>query len=151
MPSRQRQTADAIATAFNTMDIATIISLRSPTCLRQILPASLAYPPQTNAQYEAQLQAMSSIFSAFKITVDDVIEDVEQRKIAMFVRAEGQTPIGVYNNQYVWRMEFDEAGEKVDMWTEFVDVGMVRDFYPRLVGEMKRRAEEAERKESGGG
>jgi hypothetical protein len=143
MPSKQRQTADAIAAAFSSMDIPTLMLHRAPTCTRNFLPASLGYPSQTNEQYEAQLTTMATIFTSFKVTVNDVIEDLEAKKIVMFVSARGDTPIGEYRNEYVWKMEFDEKGEKVGKWTEFVDVGMVRDFYPKLVGEMKRRAAEA--------
>jgi hypothetical protein len=143
MPSKQRQTADAIAAAFSSMDIPTLMLHRAPTCTRNFLPASLGYPPQTNEQYEAQLTTMATIFTSFNVTVSDVIEDLEAKKIVMFVSARGDTPIGEYRNEYVWKMEFEEKGEKVGKWTEFVDVGMVRDFYPKLVGEMKRRAAEA--------
>jgi len=145
MPSKQRQTADAIAVAFSSMDIPTLMLHRTPTCTRNFLPASLGYPFQTNEQYEAQLTTMATIFTSFKVTVNDVIEDSEAKKIVMFVSARGDTPIGEYRNEYVWKMEFDQEGEKVDRWTEFVDVGMVRDFYPKLVGEMKRRAAEGEK------
>lgn len=86
---------------------------------------------------------MATIFTSFNVTVNDVVEDAEANKIVMFVSARGDTPIGEYKNEYVWKMEFDEAGEKVEKWTEFVDVGMARDFYPKLVGEIKRRAAEA--------
>jgi hypothetical protein len=143
MVSRQRQTADTIATSFSKMDIPTLISLRTPTCTRNFLPASLGYPPQTNEQYEAQLNSMATIFTSFAVTVNDVVEDVAGKKIVMFVSARGDTPVGEYRNEYVWKMEFDESGEKVEKWTEFVDVGMARDFYPKLVGEMKRRAVDA--------
>ncbi|KAF2476719.1 uncharacterized protein BDR25DRAFT_278026 [Lindgomyces ingoldianus] len=145
MPSRQRQTADALVCAFNNMDNDAILSLRAPDCMRQILPLSLNFPAQSNAKYLANLSSMKSLFTSFQIRVDDVIEDLVQRKIVMFVTALGQTPVGEYNNEYVWKMKFDEAGEKIVEWSEFVDVGMVKDFYPRLVAEIKRREEEKEK------
>ncbi|KAF2000644.1 hypothetical protein P154DRAFT_400255, partial [Amniculicola lignicola CBS 123094] len=128
----ERATADAIIAAFNAQDLPLIISLRTPTCLRHFLPASLNFPPQSNTQYLANLTQMQSLFTAFHLTVTDVLEDQEQRKIAMWVRAEGETCVGKYENEYVWKMEFEEGGGKVCEWSEFVDVGMVRDFLPRL-------------------
>lgn len=66
----------------------------------------------------------------------------ERKKIVMFISAHGDTPVGEYKNEYVWKMAFEEGGEKVCEWVEFVDVGMARDFYPLLKGEMIRRAQE---------
>ncbi|ORY09222.1 hypothetical protein BCR34DRAFT_375983 [Clohesyomyces aquaticus] len=141
MASQQRQTADALVEAFNAMDNEAIISFRAPDCVRQILPLSLKFPPQTNAAYRANLESMRSIFSSFRIVVNDVIEDLPNRKIVMYITAEGQTPIGEYQNEYVWKMTFDEEGKKVVEWSEFVDVGMARDFAPKLKAEAMRRKE----------
>ena len=41
--------------------------------------------------------------------------------------------MGEYRNEYVWKMGFEEGGARVDEWVEYVDVGMVRDFYPKLI------------------
>ena len=97
---------------------------------------------------------MRSIFTTFKVSVNDVIEGTSidekghsRTKIVMFVNARGDTPVGEYKNEYVWRMAFeeDEHGEaKISEWSEYVDVGMARDFYPRLIGEVRRRAAEKE-------
>lgn len=82
----------------------------------------------------------------------DVTEDLEQKKIVMFVSALGDTVVGEYRNEYVWRMKFDEAGEKIAEWQEFVDAGMLRDFFPKLKAELVRKAELAKKeKESGSG
>lgn len=79
---------------------------------------------------------------------------MQKKKIVLFVSARGDTPVGEYNNEYVWKLAFDETGEKVSEWTEYVDVGMTRDFYPLLKGEMVKRAKAAGGagggKESGG-
>ncbi|KAH7078681.1 hypothetical protein BKA63DRAFT_506912 [Paraphoma chrysanthemicola] len=156
MPSKERQTADAIVQAFNSADIPTIISLRTPTCLRVFQPATLKFGSQTNEQYRTSLEAILQVFTSFQITVTDLIEGVsecpaptdekdgfvQKKKIIMYVNARGDTPIGEYVNQYVWKMGFEEGGERVNEWEEYVDVGMAKDFFPRLQAEMKRRAEE---------
>ena len=144
MPSRQRQTADTLVQAFNAQDTASIVALRTPTCVRTFLPSSLHLPPQSNTQYLAHLNQVNAVFSSFAITVNDVIEDEPNRKIVMFVSARGDTPVGEYRNEYVWKMGFEEEGEKmlISEWTEYVDASMARDFYPKLAAEMKRRAQE---------
>jgi len=146
MPTKQRQLADALVAAFNIMDIDTIISTRTPDCKRVFLPTSLGYAPQSNDAYRANLMGMKTIFTSFRITVNDLIEGVGengQKKIVMFVGARGDTPIGEYKNEYVWKLVFDESGEKVSEWVEYVDVGMTRDFYPLLKGEMIKRMQAA--------
>ncbi|KAF2656681.1 hypothetical protein K491DRAFT_596438 [Lophiostoma macrostomum CBS 122681] len=141
MPSQQRQTVDALVEAFNRLDTDAIIAFRTPTCVRHFLPSSLKLPSQSNEAYLANLNSMKTLFTSFAITVNDTIEDLEKKKIVVFVSAKGDTPVGEYNNEYVWNIGFDESGEKISEWTEYVDAGMARDFYPKLMGEMKRRAE----------
>lgn len=136
MPSKERETANAIVQAFNSADINTLISLRTPTCMRVFQPSALKFASQTNEQYRASLQAILQVFSSFTITVTDVIEGVseypaptdeqdgfvQKKKIIMYVNARGDTPIGEYVNQYVWKMGFEEGGERVNEWEEYVDV-----------------------------
>ena len=142
-PSKERQTADKLVAAYNAMDVDTLIALRTPECQRVFLPASLKYPPQSNAFFKQNLTAISQIFTSFKIVVDDVIEGFASdgyARIIMYVSAFGESPVGEYRNQYVWKMGFTDDGELIREWSEFVDVGMAQEFYPKLKGEMVRRA-----------
>jgi hypothetical protein len=143
MPSPQRETANRLIAAFNAQDTESIISLRTPNCTRNFLPSSLNISPQSNSRYLAELNSLNGIFISLHLTVQDVIEDTEQRKIVMFVAAEGETVVGEYRNEYVWKMNFDEEA-RICEWVEYVDAGMVRDFFPRLKAEMARRAKQAE-------
>jgi hypothetical protein len=143
MPTPQRLTAERLIHAFNTMDHAAILSLRHPTCLRRLHPLSLNFPPQDNAAYGRNLAAMESVFTNFSLTVTDVVEDVEARKICMWLEARGDSAAGEYVNEYVWLMEFEESGERIVGWKEFVDVGMVRDFAPKLAVEVRKKRERA--------
>lgn len=90
---------------------------------------------------------MSSVFSSFHVEVNDVIEGVDEEgkvRIVMYVSARGETGVGIYNNEYVWSMGFEHGDRgRIERWSEFVDVGVARDFYPRLRGEIERRAVEA--------
>ncbi|KAF2815077.1 uncharacterized protein BDZ99DRAFT_363536, partial [Mytilinidion resinicola] len=128
----QRITAHALVAAFNRMDNAAIMAVRAPHCLRTFHPKSLNLPPQDNAAYKRNLDSMASVFANFSLTVTDVVEDVVARKISMWLEARGDTAAGEYVNEYVWNMEFDEAGQQIVGWREFVDVGMARDFFPKL-------------------
>jgi len=141
-PTTQRATADALVAAFNRMDNDAIIAMRSPTCLRHFHPRSLGLPAQDNAAYKRNLDSMQSVFANFSLKVTDVVEDAAARKICMWLEARGDTAAGEYVNEYVWNMEFDEAGEKIVGWREFVDVGMARDFFPKLMAEVRKKREE---------
>ena len=134
-PSGQRETADKLVVAFNAMDIATIMSLRSPTCMRHLL---LNIAPQDNATYEKSLHALKTVFHNFRLDVYDVIEDVNARKVVMWLSARADTAAGEYVNEYMWVLEFDDdRGEKVVEVKEFVDTVVQRDFWPRLQESMK--------------
>lgn len=138
-PSKQRQTADGIVAAFNRMDIDSILSARSESCLREFYPASLKFPSQNNDQYRANLTKFASVFQNFELTVHDVIEDLPNRKLCMWAKARADTLAGEYVNEYVWSMEFDESGEKVVTWKEFVDAVMAKEFLPKLVAEIAKK------------
>jgi hypothetical protein len=142
-PSKERRTADKLVAAYNAMDIDTIIAMRTPDCERVFLPSSLKYPPQSNDYFRQNLTAISQIFTSFKIVVDEVIEGFASdgyARIIMYVSAFGESPVGEYRNQYVWKMGFTDNGQLIRKWSEFVDVGIAQEFYPKLKGEMVRRA-----------
>ena len=82
----------------------------------------------------------------------DIIEDKEQKKVVMYLKARADTLVGEYVNEYVWFMEFKGGvGEEalITGWREFVDVGVNRDFFPKLLGEMRKRKAEAAEKGEG--
>lgn len=132
MTSVQRQVAYDLVDAFNRMDINEIISKRADECLRHILPASLGQKPMNNAQYRTTLEQLLPIFSNFELTIHDVLEDCDARRISMYVKARADTLAGEYVNEYQWTMTFDETGEKIVNWTEFVDSSMYYGFWPKL-------------------
>ena len=136
MKSAQRQTAEAVVEAFNHMDIDTIVSYRSDDCMRYILPSTLGHPPTNNEQYRASLQRLKPIFSNFSLTVHDLLEDRDTRRISMYLTARADTLVGEYINEYMWSLDFDDTG-KITRATEFVDTVMNRDFWPKLLSAMK--------------
>ena len=130
-PSPQRLTADKLVDAFNSMSIPTIISLRAPHCMRQILPYSLDFEPQDNDTYRESLQRIIPAFQNFSLTVYDIVEDIAARKIVMHLKARADTAAGEYLNEYIWTLHFDSQG-RIEEQKEYVDVGVNRDFYPKL-------------------
>ncbi|MCJ1228642.1 hypothetical protein MMC12_005303 [Toensbergia leucococca] len=139
-PSQQRLTADKLVVAFNNMDIPTILSLRSPDCMRQILPQSLKYGPTDNTSYAKQLSYLLPAFRNFNLTVNEVLEDASARRICMWLSARADTAAGEYVNEYMWTLDFDEGGKKILMQKEFVDTVVNKEFYPKLQAALKRLA-----------
>ena len=99
--SPQRQTAVKVVEAFNRMDIDTIISYRSPDCMRYILPSTLGHPPTDNETYRTSLERLKPIFSNFNLTVHDLIEDQNAGRICMQLKARADTLAGEYINEYM--------------------------------------------------
>lgn len=136
-PSKQRQTALSVVSAFNNMDIEGIISHRAPSCMRHILPSSLNIAPTNNTEYAEHLQKLIPIFSNFDLTVQDIVEDREAHRIVMWLKARADTMAGEYVNEYMWTLDFDETGERIVRMHEFVDTVVNRDFWPKLSKAMK--------------
>jgi hypothetical protein len=135
--SPQRQTAEAVVAAFNVMDIEKIMSFRDLSCLRHIVPVSLGLKPQDNARFLGELQKLRPIFQNFSLTINDVVEDREARRICMWLSARADTAAGEYVNEYTWTMDFDESGRKLTQVREFVDTVVNKEFWPKLVAAMK--------------
>jgi len=137
-PSQQRQTAEAIVAAFNVMDIEKIMSFRSSSCMRHIVPASLRLPPQDNAHYLEQLLKLKPIFENFSLSIKDIVEDRESHRICMWLSARADTAAGEYINEYMWTMDFDETGKELMQVREFVDTVVNKEFWPKLVVAVKK-------------
>lgn len=135
--SAQRLVAEELVDDFNRMDIDNIISKRAEGCMRHILPASMGQKPMNNAQYRATLEQLLPIFKNFELTVHDVLEDREARRVSMYVKARADTLAGEYLNEYQWTMTFDESGQKIVHWSEFVDASIYYGFFPKLRAAMR--------------
>ena len=57
----------------------------------------------------------------------------------MWLTARSDTLAGDYVNEYMWTLDFDEAGEKIVWQKEFVDADVVRSFWPK-VREIRKNA-----------
>jgi hypothetical protein len=136
-PSPQRQTALAVVAAFNSMDVDAIISHRSPGCMRHILPSTLSLAPTNNTEYAIQLQKLTAVFLNFELTVHDIVEDRDARRLVMWLKARADTLAGEYVNEYMWTLDFDETGEKIVCMREFVDTIVNREFWPKVAGVLK--------------
>ena len=131
-PSQQRQTAEKLVASFNAMDLPAIFSIRSPECMRQILPQSLEIASQDNDTFTRSLEYLIPAFRNFSLTQHDLIEDLEARKIVLWLTARADTAAGEYRNEYIWILKFDESGTKLVDIKEYVDAIVNKEFFPKL-------------------
>ncbi len=142
-PTPQRRTAEAVVEAFNKMDVEAIVSHRNEKCTRIFLPASMGLQPQDNATYFSSLQKLRAIFHNFSLTINDLLEDKEKRRLCMCLSARADTVAGEYINEYMWLYDFDDKG-KIVVAKEFSDSVMEREFFPNLKAAMiEQQAEQA--------
>ncbi|EKG14203.1 hypothetical protein MPH_08656 [Macrophomina phaseolina MS6] len=133
--SRQRQTALAIVDALNRMDTRAVWHMRDRSCWREIYPKSMGMPAQDNDAAQRALNFIRNTFKSFYISVHEIIEDLPSRKICLWVICTGSTVSGPWTNEYVWSMEFNEAGTHVIRWKEFVDGISTKALFPEIMAE----------------
>ena len=85
-----------------------------------------------NEMYATYFSAIIPHFRDFKITVNDMIEDERANKTAVWAHSTAVTDIGPYANEYMLLLYFNDAGDKIDRFLEFVDSGLSEKFFPEL-------------------
>jgi hypothetical protein len=63
----QKATAKAAIAAYNAWDIDQILAFRAPSCIHQVLPASLGRPSMDNATYRTSFSAAMPPFRNFQV------------------------------------------------------------------------------------
>lgn len=61
-----------------------------------------------------------------------MVEDPRDNKMAVWACSTSDTAIGPYTNEYVLLLWFNEAGDKVERFVEFVDSDYSRSMFTRL-------------------
>jgi hypothetical protein len=119
--------------AANTMDIATIMAIRTPSCTHHFHPSSLGpRPPMDNTTFEASILRFKDIISGFPMTIKETLEDEKKNQIMVWAEGgqnwfpEAKDP-GLseeewnFKREYIFILSMDESGEKIQKMVEFVD------------------------------
>lgn len=72
------------------------------------------------------------LFRNFHVTVDDVFEDIANKRVAIWCHSTADTAAGPYANEYVMMFHFNETGTKVVRVCEFVDSAFSKYFFGKL-------------------
>lgn len=86
----------------------------------------------SNETYRAYFCAIAPFFHNFTVTLHDIVEDDAANKVVIWASSTAETDIGPYANEYMLVFYFNEAGDKIDRFLEFVDASVSVDFFPRL-------------------
>jgi hypothetical protein len=106
MTSTRVETVLKFLSAFETLDLEIFASVRSPSCLQTLAPASISPPPPVdNATFLANKAALKDIVIGFPVIPKDVMED--QQKNRVIVWAAGHA---------LWRDEVKDDGISEEEW-----------------------------------
>ena len=72
------------------------------------------------------------VFRDFSSEILDLFEDAKENKIVIWAMSSATTPVGPYANEYWLTFYFTKDQTKVETFLESVDVGVSRDFFPKL-------------------
>ncbi|KAK3695709.1 hypothetical protein B0T22DRAFT_456034 [Podospora appendiculata] len=139
--STRRKTALAAIESYNSKwNLENMIAWRAPDCIHEILPTSLKVPAMDNKSYDAYFATNLTVFSNFRVTVNDVMEDAAANKVVVWAHSTADTAIGPYANEYMLIFHFTPAGDKVTRFLEWVDSAAAVAFFPRLRLYLEKRA-----------
>ncbi|KAI1078893.1 hypothetical protein F5B20DRAFT_546579 [Whalleya microplaca] len=140
-PSRAQllQTTHLFIEAFNEFTPESVVRHRSASCIHRLLPATLHAPPRSNAEYAALVGALGPVMDGFTLRFVDgqglaepVIDEAARRAV-MYLKSHARTPLGVYENEYVWVLGLSEDGRSVDQVFEFADSKYTEEWLPKLM------------------
>lgn len=127
MPPTRAQllsTAKSFVDSFNKWTIPDILSIRTPSCIHRIYPASELRPARNNAEFAKFVEGLMQVFKEFRFTIineDDTLVDTEARKVFLRLRGYSDTEIGPFDSEVLFVLKITEDGEKVEDVMEFVD------------------------------
>lgn len=66
------------------------------------------------------------------MTMDDYLAVSEERRCVARSSLEAETPVGIYKNEYVWFLDFDEIGKTIVKIVEFLDASAAKELLDLL-------------------
>jgi hypothetical protein len=119
-----KKTATDYIDCCNKFTVDAVLSLRTDTCKHTHLPSSLGVPTYNKAEYGAFYGQFAGMMNGGSVRISDdkeMVVDVESRKVVMHTRIKTNTPVGVYENEYMWILTMTEDGKMIEDIVEFCD------------------------------
>ncbi|CAH0034169.1 unnamed protein product [Clonostachys rhizophaga] len=132
-------------TAINFIDrcnehtVDAVLSIRTDTCKHTHLPSSLGIGTYTNVEYGAfygRFADMMKDCTCWIVDDKEMVVDVESRKVVMHVKNKGSTPLGEYENEYMFILTMTGDGKKIEEIIEFCDSAKAIELMKKHQGQM---------------
>ncbi|KAK4550478.1 hypothetical protein LTR36_000057 [Oleoguttula mirabilis] len=129
----QKQTVKALFHALNTKDIDGVMAVRTPECTHAVRPKTMGGEVRTNEQHRAWLEQAMPMFGGFTMTLQREVHDAEKRECAVHATTKsGETPVGVYESEFMIFLHFTEDGTKIDSLVEMLDSAYSLEFLAKV-------------------
>ena len=119
-----KKTATDYIDCCNKFTVDAVLSLRTDTCKHTHLPSSLGIPTYTKPEYGAFYGQFAGAMNDGNIRIvndKEIVVDVESRKVVMHTKMKCNTPLGEYENEYMWILTMTGDGKLIEDIVEFCD------------------------------
>lgn len=119
-----KQTATSFIDCCNKCSVDAVLSLRTDTCKHAHLPSSLGIPTLNRTEYGAFYGQFTDMMKDCSCRIADdkeMVVDVVSRKVVMHVKNKGSTPLGEYENEYMFILTMTGDGKMIEDIVEFCD------------------------------
>lgn len=112
MPTRQRQTVDALIRAYNTADIATIRTLFSKNCVFRKLPKNLSIKPYNYDVFIEHTRNSLKQFTHYQVIANEITEVTQAGRIVVRQTTTTGTPgvTALFSRETIWTFRCEGCG-----------------------------------------
>lgn len=123
---------------------------------QKALPFSLGHPARTRTQVEDTLPILQRVVTNYevsriitpsntcsvmkhekadyssKLKIHEIVQDAARGKAAVYAISKGDTPFGIWTNEYAVFITFDESRKQIIKIEEMVDSAFMNEFFPKF-------------------
>ncbi|KAG0650224.1 Monoogygenase [Hyphodiscus hymeniophilus] len=118
----QQVTLDKFIAGWKNWKAEDMIADWSDECTQTVLPFSLGHAPRTRAEVAFTLPKLMGIVSNHELTIHEVVHDFTRKKAVVYALSKGDTPFGVWRNEYAVFLSFSESGEQIIKFEEMLSL-----------------------------
>ncbi|KAF8854882.1 hypothetical protein BDZ45DRAFT_676616 [Acephala macrosclerotiorum] len=116
------QTAYSLLNTYSTLSAEALIHHFDDECTHQVLPSSIEMPARDKESFASHASQITSIFSAFSMVPQSVLEDPTSNTVIVHARMIGKLVWGEpWENECIMLLKMSEDGTKIVEIKEFVD------------------------------
>ena len=119
-----------------------VIAHRSASCTHTVLPSTIPMGIRSNAEYSKFVSDSKLIIDSFKLLVvagTEPIVDEVTRQVTLQLKSHAETDVGLYANEYIWILKFNDDGTEIDKVVEFGDSAYTLDMMPKFADAVQKK------------